>query len=295
MQISEIFTNAKAAGRPVFSFEIFPPKGDLTYDQASALIDDLAPLGPDFVSVTFSAGGSGSHGRAADATASIAQLLQDNHSVPALAHLTCVNTTKEKVDAICDDLKSRGIQNVLALRGDIPEGGQVTDFPLAIDLISYLKDKGFCVGAAAYPEGHVDVLDPKVNIQHLKAKQDAGADFFVTQLCFDNNLLYRFKEDALAAGIDTPINCGIMPFFSKGQIERMVFMCGVSLPGAIIKLLNKYENDEQALYRAGIEYAADQLADLGLHGMDGLHLYTMNKPEVARMIRNRVVPAIAAR
>lgn len=295
MQISEIFANAKAAGRPVFSFEIFPPKGDLTFEQASSLVSELAPLGPDFVSVTFSAGGSGGHGRAADATASIAQILQDDHNVPALAHLTCVNTNKQKVDAICDDLKSRGIQNVLALRGDIPEGGQVTDFPLAIDLISYLKDKGFCVGAAAYPEGHVDVLDPKVNIQHLKAKQDAGADFFVTQLCFDNNLLYRFKEDAVAAGIDTPINCGIMPFFSKGQIERMVFMCGVSLPGAIIKLLNKYENDEKALYRAGVEYAADQLVDLGQHGMDGLHLYTMNKPDVARIIRNRVVPAIAAR
>lgn len=293
MRIDTIFANAKAAGRPVFSFEIFPPKGDLTFEQASALVSDLAPLGPDFVSVTFSAGGSGSHGRAADATASVAQILQDDHNVPALAHLTCVNTNKAKVDAICEDLKARGIQNVLALRGDIPEGGQVTDFPLAIDLISYLKDKGFCVGAAAYPEGHVDVLDPKMNIEHLKAKQDAGADFFVTQLCFDNNLLYRFKDDALSAGIDTPINFGIMPFFSKSQIERMVFMCGVSLPGAIIKLLNRYEDDEKALYQAGIEYAAGQLADLAKQGMDGLHLYTMNKPEVARMIRNRVVPVIA--
>ena len=295
-RIDDIFASAKERGKSVFSFEIFPPRGDMSVQQAADVASQLTDFYPDFVSVTFSAGGSGSHGRAADATAAIAQLLQDQFNVPSIAHLTCVGTTKESISGICEDFRARGIKNVLALRGDLPADGPVaTDFTLAVDLIRYLKDEGFCVGAAAYPEGQMDVTDPRKNIDYLKAKQDVGADFFVTQLCFSNSLLYRFLDDAHAAGITAPINCGIMPFLSKSQVQRMIFQCAASLPSPIIKLLAKYEDDEAALRQAGIEYAARQIVDLVAHGVDGTHLYTMNHPDIARTVKDRLDAATLVR
>ncbi len=260
------------------SFEIFPPKGDLTLEAARELGAVFAELHPEFVSVTYSAAGSGN----GQATTAVAALLQDEFAIPTVAHLTCVSATAESLDAAIADMKARGIQTVLALRGDLVEGRQPPVYRYAKDIIPILKDAGFCVGAAAYPEGHITCEDERANIEHLKAKQDAGADFFVTQLSFDNEFIYRFLDRAEKAGVTVPITCGIMPFLSKSQISRMVFMCGASLPSPVIKILAKYENDADALLQAGIDHACRQLRDLADHGVDGVHAYCMNRPDVAR-------------
>ena len=209
-------------------------------------------------------------------------MIQDDHGVPAVAHLTCAGASQQSISAAVADMKDRGIHNVLALRGDLPEGYEPGDFRYAKDLIPVLADAGFCVGAAAYPEGHIDCDSLRLNVEHLRQKQDAGASFLVTQLFFDNDCFYRFREGAEAAGITVPITAGIMPFMSKAQIQRMVFMCGASLPSPIIKLLARYEDDPASLRQAGIEYACRQLTDLQAHGVEGLHVYTMNNPEIAR-------------
>ena len=273
--VTSIFAQQKL---PV-SFEIFPPKGDLTLTAARAMAAELAQLGPSFVSVTCSAGGSGN----GQATPAIAAMIADEFDVPTIAHLTCINASAASIADAITDMRERGIANVLALRGDLIPGAEPSPaFRHAKDLIPLLVDAGFCVGAAAYPEGHIACESDAASIEHLKMKQDAGAQFFVTQLCFDNERIFRFMDAADHAGITLPITHGIMPFMSKDQISRMVFMCGASLPSAIIKLLAKYEHDADALRQAGIEYACGQLVDLARHGVAGLHVYCMNKPEVAR-------------
>lgn len=273
-RIDDIFATRK---QPV-SFEIFPPKGDLTLDAAHGVAASLADLVPDFISVTYSAGGSGNQ----QATAEVASLIHHDFDVPSVAHLTCINSTEEALTAAIDDLRRRGVSNVLALRGDVVSACDPSPFKYAKDLIMRLADEGFCIGAAAYPEGHIECTDFKASVAHLKQKQDAGASFFVTQLFFDNQYYYRFREAAERAHVTVPITCGIMPFLSKAQIQRMVFMCGASLPSPIIKLLAKYENAPDSLRSAGIEFACEQLVDLQKHGVDGLHIYTMNQPDIAR-------------
>ena len=276
--VHDIFTRSRAEARRPVSFEIFPPKGELTLDAAREVAGQLTDLAPDFISVTYSAGGSGNK----DATAGIAAMIQDEFDVPSVAHLTCATATEESVAAAIADFKARGIRTVLALRGDLRPGVEPVDFHYAKDLIAPLADAGFCVGGAAYTEGHISCTDERANIEHLKAKQDAGASFFITQLFFDNDCYYRFRERAEAAGITAPVSCGIMPFLSKAQITRMVFTCGASLPSPIIKLLYRWEDSPADLRRAGIEYACDQLVDLAEHGAQGLHVYTMNHPDIAR-------------
>ena len=278
--VSDIYAAARAAGRQPVSFEIFPPKGDLTLETAHEVAAELADLLPDFVSVTYSAGGSGNR----QATADVAAMIHDDFDIPTVAHLTCLGATEESISRAIDDLKRKGIASVLALRGDRTADASAAEGPFrfAKDLVMRLADEGFCVGAAAYPEGHIECTDFRASVAHLKQKQDAGACFFVTQLFFDNAYFYRFREAADAAGISVPIACGVMPFLGKAQIQRMVFMCGASLPSPIIKLLAKYEDDAVALRAAGIEYACAQLVDLQEHGADGLHVYTMNQPDIAR-------------
>ena len=276
--VAEIFDSAKQAGKTPVSIEIFPPKGKLGVDEARDLAATLVDLNPDFISVTYSAGGSNNK----QATSDIASMLQSEFNVSSVAHLTCANATRASIAEIIEAMKQKGITNVLALRGDLFDDSTSSDFKYAKDLIPLLVDAGFCVGAAAYPEGHIACVNAEDNIEHLKQKEDAGASFFVTQLFFDNSYFYKFWEDTQAAGIKAPITAGIMPFLSKGQIQRMVFMCGASLPSQIIKLLAKYENDEESLVKAGIEYACNQLIDLKQHGVDGLHVYTMNKPNIAK-------------
>lgn len=285
--VAQVFEACRACGSLPFSVEMFPPKGQLTLDAAREVVDGIAPARPDFLSVTCSAGGSGNAGQ----TVPIAQLVQEETAIPAVAHFTCVNATYATVQAALAELQRAGVRTVLALRGDLVDGQEPADFRYACDLIPRLKEAGLCVGAAAYPEGHIDCLDPRQNIEHLKAKQEAGADFFITQLFFDNDDFYRFRDDAAAAGVTAPISCGIMPFLGKSQIQRMVFLCGSSLPAPIIKLLAKYENDPASLRQAGIEYACNQLVDLGRHGVDGLHVYAMNQPDIARAAAQAVAAA----
>ena len=212
-------------------------------------------------------------------------MITSEFDTPSVAHLTCVGRTHADIAAKIDEYRTAGVENVLALRGDLPAGATeddkpASDYAYARDLIPELVDAGFCVGAAAYPEGHIACEDLNASVEHLKQKQDAGASFFVTQLFFDNECFYRFRELADKAGITVPITAGIMPFMGKSQISRMVFMCGASLPSPVIKILAKYENDPESLQAAGVDYAARQLCDLKEHGADGLHLYTMNRPAI---------------
>ena len=273
--VSELF-----CGNQPLSFEIFTPRGDLTEVEARRVAGELAELNPAFISVTYSAGGSGNSG----ATTTVASLIQNELGVPSVAHLTCQGLTRAMLEEKIAEMRAAGIKNVLALRGDPRPDAPQGDFAYAADVIPVLREAGFCVGAAAYPEGHVTCTSLEDDIAHLREKQDAGAQFLVTQLFFDNEDFFRFRDLAARAGITAPITCGIMPFMSKNQVSRMIFMCGASLPSPIIRLLNRYEGDDEALRRAGIEYAAAQLRGLRDAGADGLHVYTMNKPAVARAI-----------
>ena len=273
--VSELF-----CGNQPLSFEIFPPRGDLTEVEARRVAGELAELDPAFISVTYSAGGSGNSG----ATTKVASLIQNELGVPSVAHLTCQGLTRDMLEEKIAEMRAAGIKNVLALRGDPRPDAPQGDFAYAADVIPVLREAGFCVGAAAYPEGHVTCASLEDDIAHLREKQDAGAQFLVTQLFFDNEDFFRFRDMTARAGITAPITCGIMPFMSKNQVSRMIFMCGASLPSPIIRLLNRYEGDDEALRRAGIEYAAAQLRGLRDAGADGLHVYTMNKPAVARAI-----------
>ena len=283
MRIDQIFADARTAGAQPVSFEMFPPKGELTLERAREVAAQFATDGPDFISVTYSAGGSGNSA----ATARIASMISTEFGIPSVAHLTCISLTHDTLAEKISEFRAAGVENVLALRGDLPvgmseaEAGDIA-FPYAKDLIPALVDAGFCVGGAAYPEGQLTCDDLPTSVKHLKQKQDAGAGFFVTQLFFDNDYFYRFLELADAAGITVPITAGIMPFMSKQQITRMVFTCAASLPSPVIKILARYEDDPESLRQAGIEYACRQLEDLKAHGAEGLHVYTMNRPDVAR-------------
>lgn len=268
------------------SYEIFPPKGDLPVDEARTVLAGLAELDPAFVSVTYSAGGSGNSER----TVQIADMGQRELGLTMMAHLTCAGATKADMQAIIQSLKDHSIENVLALRGDLGPDRPIKDYRYAKDLIPQLREAGFCVGAAAYPEGHVDCIDLRESVHYLKEKQDAGAQFFVTQLFFDNRYAYKFLDECRAARIRVPIEFGIMPIMSKSQVSRMVFMCGASLPSALVKLLARYEDKPDDLRKAGIEYASRQLIGLAEHGVDALHIYSMNKPDVAREIYENVRP-----
>lgn len=275
MHISDLLRD-----RQTFSCEIFPPKGEMSVESAARIAHDIDACAPDWISVTFSAGGSGNSGN----TAAIASRIEQECNACALAHLTCLGSSEEDVNAYMRTLREHGVSNVLALRGDRGRGREVIDFEHASDLVSYLKgrDPGLCVGGACYPEGHVECEDLSKDIENLKRKVDAGADFLVTQLFFDNEDFYRFRDRCARAHIKVPIVAGIMPFTSTKQIQRMAFNCGASIPARVIKRLVAAGDDPHDQQRAGIEYACEQLRDLAANGVDGLHIYSMNKPEVAR-------------
>lgn len=282
MRIPELFKE----GKTVFSFEIFPPKKTSSIDTIYSTLDELSDLKPAFISVTYGAGGNTADSK----TCQIASVIQDKYNITSAAHLTCVNCTKGDIDVILGQLKEKGIQNILALRGDInPDIPPKHDFKYASELITYIKEHGdFSISGACYPEGHMETESFIDDIKHLKIKVDAGADHLMSQLFFDNSHFYDFLEKARIAGIDVPIEAGIMPVINKNQIERMVSMCGASLPVKFTKMMQKYEHNPEALRDAGIAYAIDQIVDLISNGVDGIHLYTMNNPYVARRISESI-------
>ena len=271
-------------GKCPVSFEIFPPKGELDIPSFRNMMDGFSKLDPDFISVTYSAGGGGNSHKTID----LASIIQNEYSIPAIAHLTCINSNRQEVDGVIDSIVANGIKSVLALRGDIVEGKEPTDFKFAKELIPLLKERNLRVGAACYPEGHVTCENLDDDVRYLKEKEDAGADFFLSQLFFDNCSYYKFIERARKQGITKPVHAGIMPISSKSQIMRMIFMCGASLPRDIILILNKYENNPDDLRKAGIEYASKQIIDLMKNGVDGIHIYSMNKPETAFEITENI-------
>lgn len=282
MRIPELFKNNKT----VFSFEVFPPKKTSSIDTIYSTLDALSDLKPDFISVTYGAGGNTADSK----TCQIASVIWHKYHIVSAAHLTCVNSTRADIDIILSQLKEHEIENILALRGDInPEKPPKNDFKYASELVKYIKEHGdFSVSGACYPEGHVETESIIDDIKHLKEKVDAGAEHLMSQLFFDNAQFYDFLEKTKIAGIHVPIEAGIMPVVNKKQIERMVSMCGASLPAKFTKMMQKYENNPEALRDAGIAYAIDQIVDLISNGVDGIHLYTMNNPYVARKISESI-------
>lgn len=282
MKLSSLF----GKGRTVLSFEVFPPKKNSPIETIYATLAELKDLSPDFISVTYGAGGN-----AADtSTCDIAAYIQNTLGIPSAAHLTCVYSTRESVLERLTQLKERGIENILALRGDVnPDIPRLHDFEYASDLTRFIKENGdFHVSGACYPEGHMEAASFAEDIRHLKIKTEAGAEHLISQLFFDNAAFYKFREMAEIAEINVPIEAGIMPVTNKKQIERMVSMCGASLPAKFSKVMQRYENNPEALRDAGIAYAVDQIVDLISSGVDGIHLYTMNNPYVARKISESV-------
>ena len=266
----------------VLSFEIFPPKKDSALKNIDATLEVLCNENPDFISVTFGAGGSSNNNK----TIEIANKIKNQYGVEPMVHLTCLTYDKSEIDEFYNVLKQNNVENILALRGDRnPDITEKNDFKHASELTAYIKNKGdFCVAGACYPEVHPEAENSIADIRNLKTKVDAGADFLVSQLFFSNDEFYRFQEKCLIAGIDVPISAGIMPVTNKAQIERMVTMCGATLPDRFRKIMEKYQDNPEALFDAGLAYAISQVIDLIASGVDGIHLYTMNNPAVARRI-----------
>ena len=283
MKIPELYNERKF----VYSFEIFPPKKMDNIDKVYSTVDGLAHLEPDFISVTFGAGG-----KCKDTlTGEIASTIKNKHGIETMAHLTCINSTKEQVRTILQDLDERGIENVMALRGDInEETGPLGEFQHANELaveVQKIDDRIQILGAC-YPEGHYERDDLDKDIENLKYKIGAGAKALITQLFFDNSLFYDFIDKVRNAGIDVPVSAGIMPITNRNQIKRTVELSGSSLPKSFTNMIAKYENDPEGLFDAGIEYATEQIRDLIEHGVDGIHLYTMNNAEVAERITENI-------
>ncbi len=270
------------------SFEVFPPKTETVFESVKHATEEIAKLRPSFMSVTYGAGGGTSK-----YTLDIAKNIKELYGVPTLAHLTCVSSTKETVKRKIEEIKAYGIQNVMALRGDIPEQAEKAerwDYLHAIDLIYELKcaSPDFCIGGACYPEVHPESANQKEDIRRLKEKVDAGCDFLTTQMFFDNNLLYNFLYKIREAGITAPVIPGIMPITNANQIERAIKLSGSFMPRRFVSLVDKFGSNPRAMMQAGIAYATDQIIDLYANGIKNVHVYSMNKPEVAKKIQENL-------
>lgn len=289
MKISQLFNKSKT----VFSFEVFPPKKDSPVETVYNALEEMADLNPAFISVTYSAGGTGG---AKESTTLLASHVKNKLGIETCAHLTCLNSTAGDIRALLKDLTGHKIENILALRGDRPaaevESGVplVKEFSYASDLVRFINVQGleFCVAGACCPEGHPESEDMISDVLNLKKKVDAGADFLVSQMFFDNSKFYEFKERLRLADITVPVSAGIMPVTNKRQFERMIMLSGASLPAKFTQTFSRFEDRPEALADAGIAYAIDQIIDLISSGVDGIHLYTMNKPAVARKITESV-------
>ena len=278
MHIKELLRRKRHA----ISFEIFPPKPESPIETVYRTIAELKPLSPDFISVTYGAGGS-----SRDRTVEIASAARNRWGLVSLAHLTCMGSSPSEVEKVLEDLEQEGVRNVLAMRGDPrPEGGE-NHFAYASELVRHIRRghfSDFSLGVAAYPEGHPECPSLDEDLVHLKEKVDAGADFMITQLFFDNEIFFRFMERVRAIGIGIPVIAGVMPVLNSRQIGRIVSLCGASIPPRFARIMSRYEHNPEALAEAGIAYATEQIIDLLSWGADGVHLYTMNRPEVAGRI-----------
>ncbi len=283
MKISEILETRKLT----VSFEIFPPKVDSAYDAVINCADELSRFGPDFISVTYGAGG----GTSAN-TAKIASHLKDSVSVTPLAHLTCLSSTRAEVHSIIDELKKRNITNVLALRGDRPKDPDFVppgDYTHASDLVADIRSRGdFCIGGACYPEGHPESGHKDRDLDNLKIKVDAGCSFLTTQMFFDNNMLYSFLYRAQAKGITVPVLAGIMPVTNGAQLKRMADLSNAYLPPKFLALVDRFGDSNEAMKQAGIAYATEQIIDLVTNGVRGIHIYAMNKSDVVEKIISNI-------
>ncbi len=278
MKVSELLKSDQVT----ISVELFPPKKGSQLENYKAIVGQMAELKPSYISCTY-----GATGGTSDYTVEIADTI-NSHGIPAIAHLTCASSTKEKVQSVIKELKERNIENILALRGDIPENA---DFPLpdqyhhAIELIGEIKEIGdFCIGGACYPEGHPEAATMEEDLQHLKEKVDAGCDYLTTQMFFDNNVYYRFLYKALAKGIDVPVVPGIMPVTNAAQVKRTISLTGNLVPAKFLSIVDRFGNDPEAMKQAGIAYATEQIIDLIANGVNHIHIYSMNKPDVAGAI-----------
>ena len=286
MKIIDIITQNKLS----LSFEVFPPKTETSFESVKAATEEIARLRPAFMSVTYGAGGGTS-----EYTLDIAKNIKKLYDVPTLEHLTCVSSTRETVRKKIEEIKEAGIENIMALRGDIPAELQTADrsgwdYTHAIDLVLELKQANpdFCIGGACYPEIHPESANQKDDIKRLKEKVDAGCDFLTTQMFFDNNLLYNFLYKIREAGITVPVIPGIMPITNANQVARAIKLSGSFMPQRFKSLVDKFGADPAAMKQAGIAYATDQIIDLYANGITNVHVYSMNKPDVAAKIQNNL-------
>ena len=269
--------------RQVISFEIFPPKKGSALRDIDETLEILSSLQPDFISITFGAGGSAVNNK----TIELAKKIKEKYHIEPVVHLTCLNYTKDEIRGMLEEMRDAGIYNLLALRGDrSPDYEPKKEFLYANDLIRFIREQSddFHICAACYPETHPEAESRVSDLHHLKEKVDSGATHLISQLFFENRDYYRFLEDAAIAGIDVPVEAGIMPVTNKAQIERMTTLCGASLPEKYRRVMHKFEDNKEALFDAGMAYAINQIVDLLTNDVDGIHLYTMNNPVVARRI-----------
>ncbi len=286
MYIKDLF-NKK---RFVFSFEIFPPKATSSIDTVYKTLEALSDLRPDYISVTYGAGGGSNQNK----TREISSLVKNKYGIESLAHLTCIRSTKHEIIQILKELKDEGIDNILALRGDIPLEEEVKgDFQHSSDLAEFImKNEYFDLGGTCYPEGHYDSKNVEEDVINLKEKINSGVTHLTTQLFYDNNAFYEFMNLVEKHNIKVPIQAGIMPLTNKKQIERIIELSGTKIPDKYIKIMNKFENDKDAMADAGIAYATEQIIDLISSKVAGVHLYTMNNPYVARKTHNNLISII---
>lgn len=282
MKIKNIFAEKEV----VFSLEVFPPRPDVPIDNIYKTLEELKDIDPDYISVTYGAGGGVRKNR----TCELSSIIKEKYDVEALAHLTCISSDQKTLNKILSQLKNKKIENILALRGDKPVDSEVlSNYNYAYQLVEHInKNNNFGVAAACYPEKHLETESLDQDLEYLKQKVDCGVDYLISQIFFDNSLFYKFRNKAEKKGINVPIEAGIMPIINKKQVARIIELTNAYFPPKFQRILNKYEDNPEALRDAGIAYAVEQIVDLISSEVDGIHLYTMNNPYVARRIKEAV-------
>ena len=286
MKISELLKSKRYS----LSFEVFPPKTYSNFESVKSSTEEIAKLSPSFMSVTYGAGGGTS-----EYTLAIAKNIKEQYGVPSIAHLTCISSTKQTVESMIHSFKDAGIENIMALRGDIPkerinDDRTLWDYRHAVDLITDIKriDPGFCIGGACYPETHPESSSSMEDIANIKKKVDAGVEFLTTQMFFDNDIYYNFLYRLREAGVDVPVIAGIMPITSAKQIERVVSISQNALPQRFLRIVDRFRDNPKAMKQAGIAYATEQIVDLYANGVKAVHIYSMNNPSVVEALQNNV-------